>query len=173
MDKNKERDGMICPKIYMILSEVITIKVGSKVLVWSEIMTLSLPAQMNADTLMLLPPSENDLFASEITLSLEEEIIYVNYQNITATWHETFLYKHNTTLIPLRRVAEAIGYEVEWIPDGRKIKLTKGDKASIIQIGNLKYDGKNLSVAPELINSRTFVPIDFFESLLNIQVKVL
>lgn len=148
------------------------IVIGSRVLVWSEIMTLSLPAQMTADVLMLLP-GEDMPFITKITISPSQGIISINDKNNGAAWHEDLFVKYDTTLVPLRKVSETLGYEVKWFSDGRKIELAKDNRVIKLQISNKKYDNTSLSVAPELINSKTFVPMEFFKEVLGVQVEIL
>ncbi len=67
------------------------------------------------------------------------------------------------TLVPIRFIAEALGYNVEWIESSRTVVLTNGPERIQMVIGsrNATHNGKNtyLNKEPQLKNSRTFVPV--------------
>jgi len=71
----------------------------------------------------------------------------------------------NRTLIPIRALVEALGGTVEWDADSQKITLDAnghivemwvGEKAIIVD-----EEGKDMDVAPVVINDRTMVPVRF------------
>ncbi len=147
------------------------IRAGSKILAWSEIMTLSLPAQITPDLIVLLP-EEAAPAADKIIISLMAGVIAYNGQEITPEGDELFYDKNDTLMIPLRKVCEALGYEVKWIPAGSKIELFKDGQTVKLQIGSRKYNDTELAVAPELTNSITFVPVEFLKSVLEYDVSI-
>jgi len=72
-------------------------------------------------------------------------------------------------MAPLRAVAEALDFEVNWDGTLRSIRI---GVANYIWIGNTEAQvGRaapiELSAAPAIINGVTFVPIDFFRSVLS------
>lgn len=73
--------------------------------------------------------------------------------------------KDNTTMVPLREVAEAAGFTVTWDAENRAVILNDGVYS--LKIGeNSHVKGKmmplTLSVAPEIVNDLTYVPAEFF-----------
>jgi hypothetical protein len=96
--------------------------------------------------------------------------IYVNDAWIY-TANEAFI-ENGRTLAPLRRIAEALGYKVQWFPDGREIvladearsiRMTVGDTRAVV---NLFDDGVPpetalLDVPPRIVDGRTYVPLRF------------
>jgi sugar lactone lactonase YvrE len=75
------------------------------------------------------------------------------------------------TMVPVRFIAEALGYEVKYVEDGQKVDLVKGDTTIELYIGKtgLKKSEKNLpdtnkatDVAPYMKDGRTYVPVRFF-----------
>ncbi len=71
-----------------------------------------------------------------------------------------------TTMVPLRFIGEAFDAEVEWLPMGAgRIIVKLSDKTIRLDIGSTTayIDDKahTLSVAPEIRNGRTFVPVRF------------
>ena len=90
--------------------------------------------------------------------------------------------KDNTTMVPLREVAEAAGFTVTWDAENRAVILNDGvyslkigenravilnDGVYSLKIGENSYvKGKmmplTLSAAPEIVNDLTYVPAEFF-----------
>lgn len=73
--------------------------------------------------------------------------------------------KDNTTMVPLREVAEAAGFTVTWDAENRAVILNDGVYS--LEIGENSYvKGKmmplTLSAAPEIVNDLTYVPAEFF-----------
>jgi len=67
------------------------------------------------------------------------------------------------TMVPMRKIFESLGAEVEWDGATKTITATREDTVIIMQIDNLSFSvsGKEipLDVAPQLVDSRTLVPI--------------
>ena len=67
------------------------------------------------------------------------------------------------TLVPFRKIFEALDYEVSWDSNERRVNATKKSKEIELTIDNknvIVNDEVILSdVAPKIINSRTYVPI--------------
>jgi len=82
----------------------------------------------------------------------------------------------NRTLMPIRFVAEAIGAEVGWDEETRKVTLTLGLRMIELWIGNplaringkvMPIDPSNTAVFPFISENRTYIPLRFVaESLL-------
>lgn len=86
--------------------------------------------------------------------------------------------KNGNLMIPLRAVAEALGYKVEWNNEDRSAELTNKQFGMKIFIGRDSYARyttmtdtvgmtapQTFGAAPELVNSVTFVPAKAFELL--------
>lgn len=73
--------------------------------------------------------------------------------------------KNSRTLVPIRFISEALGYEVSWDNDNRTVKVIKDEKNITLKIDSkfALVGDKNveLDVAAEITNDRTFVPIRF------------
>ncbi|NLD18005.1 MAG: copper amine oxidase N-terminal domain-containing protein, partial [Tissierellia bacterium] len=67
------------------------------------------------------------------------------------------------TLVPVRFVAESLGYKVSWDEKNSAVIIDNGIDKIIMVIGSINADhnGKStrLNKAPKLQNSRTFVPV--------------
>jgi len=72
-------------------------------------------------------------------------------------------------MVPLRVVAEALGYDVTWNGYLRSVQLGVAIHLWIdnteVHIGRMAPI--ELSTAPALVDSVTFVPLDFFRTVLN------
>ena len=79
-----------------------------------------------------------------------------------------FYMENNITMVPLRQVAEFMGFTVTWNESDRSVTLQHSDGHVFgnIVIGQSSFDGHHLEVVPTIRNDRTFVPVSFFEILL-------
>ncbi len=79
------------------------------------------------------------------------------------------------TLVPLRGIFEALGAYVYWADETQTVTGIKGDTTVVLRIGdqNASVNGKNvtLDVPPQLINSRTMVPVRFISESLGAAVN--
>lgn len=69
--------------------------------------------------------------------------------------------KNDTTMVPVRFLSEHLGFNVEY--DDETISISNASTTIVMNVGESKYtingEEKTLLVAPEIINSRTFVPV--------------
>lgn len=79
-------------------------------------------------------------------------------------------------MIPLRQIAEALGYKVTWNNEARSVELTRGPQWSLVKIGEDNYNFARMLVkldtAPVIRESTTFVPIDFLDEIFRVDVEV-
>jgi hypothetical protein len=84
------------------------------------------------------------------------------------------------TMVPVRFIAEALGYDVKFNDDGQKIDLVKGDTTVELYVGStgLKHmeKGKDdvtktTDVAPYIKDDRTYVPVRFFAEEIGLDVQ--
>lgn len=68
----------------------------------------------------------------------------------------------NRTMVPMRKIFEAMGASVEWNGNTQTVTATKDDIMVIMQIDNkeINVNGESITfdVAPQLVDSRTLVP---------------
>lgn len=94
---------------------------------------------------------------------------------VAGTGAEPFI-ENGRTMIPLRAIADAFGFEVDWEQSEEKITLTKDDKTIILYFGKpeILVDGETLyfeDAVPMIKNSRTFLPVRKLAEILGIQVE--
>ncbi len=142
------------------------IKEGSRILVYANIMTMSLPAMVPAEKIVILP---------EFTVETEEvqpEKIVLNGEELDAEIKNV----DGANLLPVRKVSETAGLTVGW--DGTLRAVTVGTTAMGVtfNIGENVYTKAKmmpmtLSCAPVIIDDLTYVPVDFFTELLGAEVE--
>lgn len=99
---------------------------------------------------------------SEISLLINEELVSSPFQSEGAA-----LVTSGRTIVPVRMVSERLGYDVSWNGKTEEVTIKKETDEIILKIGNPKAfvnkKEKSLpnSVAPVIINSRTYVPLRF------------
>lgn len=80
-------------------------------------------------------------------------------------------------MVPLRAIAEALGFEVEWVGESETVWLTRGANFITLQIGVDGYTFAKtapmpLGKAPVEIEGTTFVPVDFADEILHTTVTI-
>lgn len=106
--------------------------------------------------------SEYSVMIDNATLDLGENKIYVS--------------KSGAVMIPVRAIAEKLGYTVKWDNANQGVNIDNGTINSTFYIGRNLYSTvssiaigmsapASLENAPELINSTTYIPAKFFELL--------
>lgn len=78
-----------------------------------------------------------------------------------------FLNDEGVVMVPLRAIAEALGYEITWDPETRSAQLGLGIS---LQIGKdyyvyMKTAPIELGTAPVIVQGSTFVPLQFFKQV--------
>lgn len=83
--------------------------------------------------------------------------------------------KNDRTMVPLRYIAEELKCKVTYVEETREIIIENGKTKLVFQIDSLTYtnDGlkKSLDAAPEIVESRTFVPLRAVSEALNCDVQ--
>lgn len=79
-------------------------------------------------------------------------------------------------MVPLRAVCEELGYAVKWDSSNR-IEISRNEFSTYIETGKNLYrrektTGLELETSPESVNGVTYVPISFFEIILDITYAV-
>ena len=127
------------------------------IVLYEKIMPLPIEIEttVNEETLVRLNSGEI------IIGNVEEMDIVVNNETINAP--RAYM-KDGTVMVPLRYIAEALGFQVQWERATRSIML---GRTISLSIGNDYYTYARmapitLGMAPELKDGITFVPLNFF-----------
>ena len=138
------------------------IKSGSNILLWYDMMTMSIPAYATSEKVVVL--------AGNVLESVEEDGLYVNGVEITLAEDEIVYDNNGVEMLPLRTVAETLGFKVEWVNETQSIIISKDAFTATVRIGTVE-GGVNkmrlvLETAPVLYGgSKTYVPTSFFAEL--------
>ena len=79
---------------------------------------------------------------------------------------------NGNVMIPLRQVAEGLGYTVNWVAESRSVELTRGAQFVTMSIDKDSYAfsrraPQELGVAPTLIGDLTYVPVNFVTDIID------
>ncbi len=183
------KDTVLLPYRTRQIVTMDSIEKGDYILVWSEIMTMSIPAQMTADSVVLLKGFDFDNSANDqeytgsevpqgdkIIISTQAGVISVNGKEISLNVPKETFYKNGVYMLPVRAVSEELGYKVLWNNKDKRVDIVKGAKTFTLNIGN-KECGKQkmiqlLKTAPEIKKGLTYVPIEFFSEIMEIEVAI-
>lgn len=130
------------------------IKPGVRVLAWYDAVALSQPAQATPSKVMLFPYS----YQSYVTLG-DNGILLDGDMVIGGT------VAGGKLLLPVRALAEALGYTVDWDNDTRSAVISKGDAVvyTLAIGGGSTTFGESemiLAAAPQLIDGVTYAALD-------------
>ena len=135
---------------------------GSKLLVFYDITTKSIPAQAPTNKVILLDR------ASDRKVTNKEIVVINNKQiDLKSKLYET---KDGVIMIPLREISEKLGYEVKWNQKDFSVEVSKGAQWNRVKIGENNYNfakmAFELETAPELKDATTYVPVSYLNRVL-------
>ena len=129
-------------------------------------MTLKNIIKKTGAALLLSATLITPVFANNIS-------IYINNSKIETP--DAPYIKDSRTLVPIRVISENLGVEVGWNNTTREISLKKDGNETILPLGKNLYiqngEQKATDIAPEIKNSRTFVPLRLIAELYGKQVN--
>ena len=115
------------------------------------------------------------VFASDVSVQINGEI--VNFKDDKGNIVNAQII-NDRTMVPMRKIFEILGAEIEWDGENRRVTGAKGNTIIELQIdnpvatktvnGNLEQI--KLDSAPTIINDRTMVPLRFIAESLDKQV---
>jgi hypothetical protein len=107
----------------------------------------------------------------EIKIIMVDKALNLEYLNCDVNT----IIENNYTLVPIRAIAEKLGFKVEWDSGKQSIKLYKGNSNLILKIGSESAiaDSKNVTmpISPKIVNNRTFIPLRYVAEFFNQQVR--
>ncbi len=168
-------------------------EITNKVLVvYSKIQTMSIPPQTPPEKIVVLEDMKTQLDTNKPSEPMEEEKplptpsrpeIEYDFNKISnakllvnnkAIENESaYVDENKIVMVPLRPIAEALGFDVKWDSATRQIRLGTGIVMTIDE--NSYTIGKmvpmKLDSAPVLRNGKTYVPIKFFEEVIETNLE--
>lgn len=137
-------------------------------MVFYTVSTRSIPAQTTPEKVVVLGESS----IPEITAAPEATEAPVDYTDATSikvndVVVDNVYVKDDTLMVPLRAIAEGLGFTVEWNGDIQAVTL---NGVYSLNIGENSYvKGKmvpiTLSAAPEIKDDLTYVPVEYFSDV--------
>jgi len=134
--------------------------------------TRSMPAKTTPEKIIVMyekavaPIYElNEEEKENIALDFESADIIFNGTAIEST--KAFLTGDGVLMLPIRFIAERLGFEVTWISETQTVKMGRSLE---FRIGEDEYnfsghDPMSFGIAPVIKDERTYVPVDLFESM--------
>ena len=140
--------------------------VDRDLLVFFDVTTKSIPAQTTPSKVIVLGDLTDKV--SDFTS------LYVNGEKLRL--EKAMYIKDGNYMLPLREVAEKLGYEIKWNGKDRSIELTQGPVWSTMKIGDKNYGFAKMLVsldqAPVLNGANTYVPANYFDEVLQLNVAI-
>ena len=111
-------------------------------------------------------------FADEV--KTDTQAICVNGEKIESTYIKT---EDSSIMVPVRIVCETLGFNVEWVAETKGVVV---EKTPMYFTFNIDTDGYTLArtapikigKAPVLIDSTTYVPVEFFADIMTLEVEI-
>jgi hypothetical protein len=135
------------------------------------------PLQIWPDQIIVLPEPEDYIFYESEELEpfvLDVSEMELIVEGVPVEAPPAWTTEAGIVMIPVKAVGEAVGYEVGWNGDHRSVTLTDEDSIVVMSIGSTAYTNTSLDApvrldtAPEIRDSRTFVPLDFFREVMQL-----
>lgn len=163
---NVPANAEVSPYLTRNIVTLADIKAGSNVLLWYDMMTMSIPAYATSEKVVVLP--------GNVLEYIQDDGLYVNGVEIILAEDEVVYDNNGIEMLPLRTVAETLGFKVEWVNDTQSIIVSKDAFTATVRIGTAE-GGINkmrlvLETAPVLYGGcKTYVPASFFDSLAEVE----
>ena len=160
------KEAQVLPFLTRNIVRIEDVKAGSRVLLFYDMLTMSIPAYATTEKVVILP----ELVVEETEEIPANVVVLANGEKVEIKEDEEIYEVEGIKMIPLRTVAEALGFEVVWDAEGQSINLVKETFSSMIRIGDVE-GGINrarlvLEVAPQLPADKTYVPVSYIDAVL-------
>lgn len=140
---------------------------GTRLLVFSKTATMSIPALMNAEKVIIIGNTEEN---SDNTAPSAYVISSADKSTETDCYSE-----NGINYLPVRAVSEALGYDVNWSESLKAVTVGTVQMGTTFNVGINKYTKAKmkaweLSSAPIMVEDKMYVPTDFFTEILELNV---
>ncbi len=180
------KDIAISPYLTKNIVTIDDVVKDAEVLLWYDIMTLSMPAQATADKAILLRvPESSEEIAYEplletaetpvntMTITSDSVTAFINGQEIPLNH---YINEQGEMMVPARTVSEALGYDVLWNEGTVILTIKDGARSATYTIGSTDYALNRMRLqlksAPENKDGVTYVPISFIVEALETEVTI-
>ncbi len=107
------------------------------------------------------------LIMSSAAYAADDIAVYIDGERIEFDVEPQII--NERTMVPMRKIFETLGAEVEWVPEPQMIFATRGARCVLLQIGKSAIAVKDfatgeetrtqLDIAPVIVDERTLVPV--------------
>lgn len=101
--------------------------------------------------------------------------VYLKGENMADTKKEASIIRENRTYLPLRVIAEDLGFKVDWNQEKKQVKISNDENQVTMRIGSKNYshnqEEKEMDVKPFVDSNKTYVPIRFVGEALGLGVQ--
>ncbi|MBP1963877.1 copper amine oxidase N-terminal domain-containing protein [Paenibacillus aceris] len=129
---------------------------------------ISLSAMMTAGTAYAAP---NDTVQVLPVKTQIENPVTVQVDGVAISENGFLKAGATEAMLPLRAVTESLGFTLTWNPETYAVDLTKGNQFTTVKTGEDRYTINKmlttLGTAPELVNSKLYVPVSFVSKVLH------
>ena len=146
-------------------------------MVFYNAMTMSIPAIANPSKVIVLGDvvKVEDPTEEATPEPTEEPAVEYEYE-ISVNW-EDIIEQDGVKLVPVRKYAESVDLEVAWNGEDMSVTIGTIPMGVSFKIGENSYSKARmtpftLEIAPQLINDTTYVPVSFFEQVLEAKVDI-
>lgn len=165
LNVNETQYVTISPVVYPDVTEL---KAGDKMLLWYDFSTLSLPGQATATKAVLLQKG-----LADVNINTVAGVIAMEGKELADV---KMLNRFGTLYVPLRPVAEALGYTVNWNNDAQTAVIYKGAQSAVCTVGSDDYGKQRMRVKlqykPLLIDNTLMVPVEMLDHVMDYSVKI-
>lgn len=143
------------------------------ILVCGMLASMSFAAVYADEPMVISPaPTENEVIVGKQQITVNGEKVDLDKTKLS----QYIFSKNGSTMVPLRAVAEKMGYVVEWNEENQAVTVGNDTWEVILYIGDDSYVGvtkikdavgmtapQSYGAAPEIVEDCTFVPAKMFE----------
>lgn len=137
---------------------------NKKLIVTYDISTKSIPAQTVPTKIIVLGEDTSAGRQTQTEKFSNESLLNIIVRNEKIKAPSAYIDENSTIMVPLRAIAEALGFEVKWNGDTQSVMI--GEDISFSVDKDRYMDMKNspieLGTVPALVEGTTYVPLEFF-----------
>ncbi|MGD8192590.1 copper amine oxidase N-terminal domain-containing protein [Brevibacillus ginsengisoli] len=147
-------------------------KITSKIL--SAALLTAMTVSSSVSVYAATAPVNPNVHVQPISSAVSYQLI-INGTPLASENTPVYVNKQGVIMIPLRPLAEQLGYQIKWNQEKRSAELTKGAQWTAVTPGKDQYNFAKmyltLGTAPESRQGNTYVPLSFAKQVLKAQVS--
>ncbi|MBM7614386.1 copper amine oxidase N-terminal domain-containing protein [Alkaliphilus hydrothermalis] len=139
--------------------------------VFYDITTRSIPAQTTPNKIVVLTekavPVGEEPIDEDLEMGMDFSTMEIIVENSIIPASAAYMNELGFVMVPLRSIAESLGYEIKWDGENKRVMMGKGISLTIGKdyYTYMKTAPIQLGSAPEIKDGSTFVPLSFFRDV--------